>query len=683
LIAWLLALACDVPTAPLAPPPTPPSPRGVLLVTLDTTRADALGAYGGPFGLTPHLDRLASEGVVFDEAIATAPLTAPAHASLLTGRYPFAHGVRNNLHYTLRDDVPTLPEAFSEAGWATAAFVSASVLDARIGLDRGFDHYVDDVPDRAPTPMAVPSRDGAEIVDLAATWFHDQVRHHPTQPVFLWVHLYDAHAPYAPAPAFRDRHQDPYLAEIAELDHHVGSLVRALTGRDPARRWTTAVIGDHGEGRGDHGEAAHGLFLYRSTLRVPWLLAGPGVPEGVRMDGPVSQVDLPATIASLAGLTFPAGEGVDLAASFSQPAPSRPPVYAETLVPLESYGLAPMFAVQGDPWKVVFAPRTESWDWRVDPDETRALEEGEPVAAAARWMEAHPGAGEPPVRGDPSTQLQALGYLAGVPGGLTPEPSERPHPGDHADLPERVAATVHRAHTLPPRRGAALLDELLADHPGVLQLHGELAMAWGAADEPRRGLEVLDQLDLPESHPYVATRRAELLWRLGRQDDALAVLRAAHEAAPAHAQLAIRYAAALHHAGRHLRAASVIERADLSSQSLAAQLLRGRLALALGRPADAVEPLQRALELAPDHPEVLRLLAPTLATVGWREEAIAIARHALSVDSQASWALALIGRMAYARGGCRAAEPQLTALRALAPPPPSAQPLLRDCPSPP
>ena len=384
--AWLVAC-----TGSEAPPP-PPAPS-VLLVTLDTTRADALGAYGGPAGLTPHLDGLAAQGVVFDEAIATAPLTAPSHASLLTGRYPFAHGVRNNLHYTLDEGVPTLAEAFAGSGYATAAFVSASVLDARIGLARGFDTYVDDVPDRAETPMAVPSRDGADIVDLAATWFHQQVQQAPHQPVLLWVHLYDAHAPYAPAEPFVDRHPDPYLAEVAELDHHVASLRRAVTGRDPDRDWVTAVIGDHGEGRGDHGEEAHGLFLYRSTLRVPFLLSGPGVPPSLRIDGPVSQVDLPATLAALAGVPFDGGHGHDLREAWSASASPPRPVYAETLVPLESYGLAPLFTVHADPHRAILAPRPEAYDWRADPAEDTPLPGVDAIEAAHAWVAAHPGAG--------------------------------------------------------------------------------------------------------------------------------------------------------------------------------------------------------------------------------------------------------------------------------------------------
>ena len=659
LATWL---AC----APAPPPRPPPS---VLLVTLDTTRADALGSYGGEPGLTPHLDRLAAEGVVFEEAIATAPLTAPAHASMLTGQYPFDHGVRNNLHYVLDDGVPTLAEAFAAEGWSTAAFVSASVLDARIGLARGFEHYGDDVPDDATAPMAVPSIDGADTVDLASTWFHAQVSEAPAQPVLLWVHLYDAHTPYTPAPSFVDRHPDPYLAEVAELDHHVASLQRALRGRDPDRSWVVAVIGDHGEGRGDHGEATHGLLLYRSTLRVPWLLTGPGVPRGQRVAGPVSQVDVPATLASLAGVPWSGGH--DLSASWSSPGE---PVYAETLVSQESYGLAPMFAVQGDPWKAVLAPRSEGYDWRRDPGEQAP--HTVPTQAAA-WLAAHPGAGERPGPTSTAAQLEALGYLAGVPGGLV-EPTRDPK--DHRDLPSVVAETIYRAHQVPPAEGAELIADLLTEHPGVLQLHGELAMAHGAAGEAERGLAVLDELPLTQDHPYVASRRAALLEQLGRAAEAGEVLADAHRISPHHAGLATRYATHLHGRGHHEKALEVLTAADTSGRSLSALVLRGRLALALGRPDEAVSPLQQALSVDPNHPETLRLLAPTAATLGWDEEAAALARHALTVDPDATWALALAGRLAWARGGCPAAAPHLARLRDLATPPPEAAGLLADCP---
>lgn len=671
----LVAVACG-PAEPL--PELPPS---VLLVTLDTTRADALGAYGGPPGLTPHLDAMAQRGIVFEEVMATAPLTAPAHASLLTGRYPHHHGLRNNNHYRMRPDIPTLPQAFRDAGFATAGFVSAAVLDRSMGLDRGFDTYVDDVPDQGATPMSVPELDGAALVDLTATWFDRQVTTAADQPVFLWVHLYDAHAPYAPAPAFVARHADPYLAEVAELDSHVASLQRALEGRDPDRRWVVSLIADHGEGRGDHGEAAHGLFLYRSTLRVPWILVGPDVPTQTRVATAASQVDLAATLAGLAGVPWDPADGVDLQSAWS-PQPTHAPrtLYAETLVPLETYGLAPLFAYQRDPFRVIDAPRAETFQWRDDPAEAHDLgSDTEAVQAARAWRQAHEGAGQLAPHGDaPTDSLVALGYLDSLPGGLPT--SILVDPKDVPDLPERVATVIREAHVVPPREGAARMQAVLDDHPGVLQLHTELASAWAAAGEPQRGLDVLDRLPLPADSPYGLVLRASLLDSLGRPDDAMALLRTARQRAPAHQDIGLALAEMLHRHADHAAAREVLDSMELSDDSLASQLLHGRVLLALGLAREAIEPLSRALALDSDHIEVVRLLAPALAQAGWSVEAEALAHHAIATQHHPGWAHALLGRLRYAQGGCARAQSQVDLLRSQQPPPPEAEGLLRDCP---
>ncbi|NOT32330.1 MAG: sulfatase, partial [Planctomycetes bacterium] len=267
------------------------APPSLLLLTLDTTNPEALGCYGGPRGLTPNLDRLAREGVLFEDARTVAPLTLPAHASLLTGLYPVRHTLRRNGETRLASEARTLAELAQEHGYLSAAFVAAVVLAPEFGLDQGFAHY-----DAPPTPENVEehllaSRGADEIVARAVSWL-DQ--HEPAQPFFLWLHLYDPHFPHDPAPEFLARAQgDPYLGEVAAMDAAIGTLLERLERDGRLANTLVVAAADHGEGRGRHGEETHGAFVFDSTLRIPLLARLPLCARaGERVRAPVSQVDV-------------------------------------------------------------------------------------------------------------------------------------------------------------------------------------------------------------------------------------------------------------------------------------------------------------------------------------------------------------------------------------------------------
>jgi arylsulfatase A-like enzyme len=270
------------------------------LITLDTTRADHLEPYGAENVETPALARLADNGVVFEHAIATAPVTAPAHASLLTGLYPLRHGVRDNSTHYLPEDIPTLAEWLSEAGYRTAAFVSTVILERRYGLDQGFEVYDDDIRSSSASHerrMTV-ERPAAATADRALAWL-DALD--GGESFFLWVHFYDPHIPYSPPSPWAEKYRDQtYDGEIAYMDSQIGRLLQHP--RAAADDVIVMAIGDHGESLGEHGEKTHGLLVYDSTLRVPWILRLPGGPSGVRIAAPISQVDLVPTIAELVNL---------------------------------------------------------------------------------------------------------------------------------------------------------------------------------------------------------------------------------------------------------------------------------------------------------------------------------------------------------------------------------------------
>lgn len=416
--------------------PTPPEfvrtgDQNLLLVTIDTLRADALGSYGGA-AQTPNLDRLAAEGLRFTFAHAHAVVTLPSHASILTGRYPFAHGVRDNAGFRLNDRAVTLAELARAQGFATGAFVGAFPLERRFGLAQGFDVY-DDVGGRevAPADFGFTERPAAEVIRAAMAWIEQQ-----SSRWLAWVHLFDPHSPYAPPPPFdREYSGNPYAGEVAHVDHALGPLLEAV--RQGPRPTTIVVTADHGEGLGDHGEPTHGVFAYESTLRVPLIVAqvGPGDPTKPRhrptapfvSDAPVRHVDILPTLAELADLkvdsdlpgrtvlnasSTDAGRGPDFVDT--DPRPS----YFEAMTPMLKRGWAPLRGLLVGREKYIELPIVELYDLAVDSEETRNLA---PTSAARvrdvaaeliRLGAALPGAAaeeQPEVR----AKLQALGYLSG------------------------------------------------------------------------------------------------------------------------------------------------------------------------------------------------------------------------------------------------------------------------------
>jgi arylsulfatase A-like enzyme len=272
----------------------------VVLITIDTLRADRLGCYGYREIDTSNLDRLAQKGVLFENAVAQAPLTAPSHASMMTGLYPTRHKVRDTGGFVLPSSYPTLATILQRNGWDTAAFVGAAVMKKRFGLNQGFTVYDDEMPNADPSQPSgeAAQRGAADTVDRAVRWLDGQ----SGKPFLLWVHLYDPHLPYSPPSPFREKYADrPYDGEVAYADQELGRLFDAITKKSPRENTIIAVLSDHGESFSEHGEYAHGVFLYDTTLRIPFLLAGPGVPVGFRVKHQARTIDLLPTLLDLLG----------------------------------------------------------------------------------------------------------------------------------------------------------------------------------------------------------------------------------------------------------------------------------------------------------------------------------------------------------------------------------------------
>ena len=520
LIAAALAVLAVVRPAPApkqvaAAPAGPPS---VLLLTLDTTRADALSVYGGRGARTPVLDGLAARGTRWTQAVTPSPLTLPAHTSLLTGLAPPEHGVRDNGTAVLPKDVPTVSAVFASRGYATAAFVASRVLDRRFGLGRGFQHYDDSAPAEQIGEYGYPERNARQMTDAALGWL---AKRPAGKPLFLWVHYYDPHAPYSPPDADpRSSEAQLYAGEVAAMDREIGRLLAGLPGG--AERFVIAAVADHGESLGEHGERTHGLFLYHSTVHVPLILAGPGVTRGKTVAETAPTPRLASTLLRLAG-------AAQAAAPFGNPLPGiaggrfSGTAYAESRFPLSAYGWSPLESVFDGRWKLIVAPKPELYDLSSDPGETRNLLDGQRdqarrlkgvlQATQQSFKTRSAEAADPEL----ARSLQSLGYASGSgsKGKGTIDPK------DGAPMIAEFVAAKEMTQRGDPRGAAAKLTELVRRSPGNIPFLTALATAQllgGDGDAAiatyRRAAQENPRLD------FLHLNLADAYARLGRLDEA-------------------------------------------------------------------------------------------------------------------------------------------------------------------
>jgi choline-sulfatase len=358
-----------------------PAKPDVILITIDTLRADHLDCYGDSQIETPNIDALAREGARFTEAFTPVPITLPAHATIMTGSYPMATGMHDFSGNKLPSGAVTLAGVLRDHGYETAAFVSAAVLDSRFGLNSGFDTYYDhfDFSRLDETNLDLTERPGNETMDAALGWLRDHASSSgttsagetPGKPFFLWVHLYDPHYPYTPPEPYATRYRShPYDGEIAFADAQVGRLEAELRNRGLWGRSLVVLAGDHGEGLGEHGEKTHGFFIYNSTLHVPLLIHVPGAAPRAVASG-VSLVDVMPTV--LQALKIPVPPSVQgkslLSLALGQTTASGSVLYAETYLPLLHFGWSQLRGFQSRGVKYIDAPRPELYDIRSDPHE--------------------------------------------------------------------------------------------------------------------------------------------------------------------------------------------------------------------------------------------------------------------------------------------------------------------------
>lgn len=565
-----------------------PGPLNVVLVTLDTTRADHLGCYGHPGGATPNVDRLAGGGVRFAQCMSAAPSTLPSHATILTGLYPHVHGVRDNVGFRLSEANRTLAEVLQEAGYRTAAFVAAIVVGRDTGLDQGFETY-DDTGKRH-------QRRGDEVCDGAIRWLEA----HATEKFFLWAHFFDPHAPYEPPDPYRGRFSDPYTGEVAFADVQVGRLVEALKRLGLDRNTLVVVTADHGEGLGEHGEETHLYFVYDTTMRVPLVMCCPGrLPAGAVVASQTRTVDImPTILAILRASPEPGVQGADLLSRVQQPSGATDlPACGESLGAHLVFGTAPLRCLRLDGWKYIHAPQPELFHVREDPREERNLAATQPdrVGAMREQLRSIIAESPPPVgadamsRPDQATldQLQSLGYVASGTNVSLPGRTELDRfepvgddPKDHLDALALIsratlslqtgrfaeAEELHRrlAEIFPESVDLALrlarslflqnrLEEAIAIHRTMLERHadssdvqyglGKLLDRVGRTEEAAGHFAEAVRLDSAYPNGYYDLGVA--LRKLGRAEESLECFRQAVRARPTHVDARLNLGAAL------------------------------------------------------------------------------------------------------------------------------------------
>ena len=620
----------------------------MLLVTLDTVRADHLGCYGDAEAATPVLDALASRGVRLETAVAHAPITGPSHASILTGVTPLRHGIRNNGGYVLPRQVGTIAEDFGRAGYRTAAFVSGFPLDTRFGYSRGFEVYDDKFP-HGNDPRRAPyvERPADQTTSVALRWLDE--RSSSAAPWFLWIHYYDPHSPYEPPGEFATRFaKAPYDGEIAFVDQQLGVVLRRLEALGVSGRTLVLVVGDHGESLAEHGEATHGIFLYDATLKVPWIMAGPGVPGGGVSKVVGRLIDVAPTLLDYAGLPVrPEIEGRSMRPAANGEAMSDEPAYAESMFAYLHLRWAPLYAWRTARYKLIDAPRPELFDLDVDPHELadRAAAEQPRVDRLRRQLRAAIKSTPTPdaaasVGNETAARLRALGYI----GGGTALPIEE---GANLRDPKDALPVLHRLEQgmelarIDPETAVRELSAVLVDAPDAALPRRYRAVALAAAGHNEAAIadmRVLEKSGSLTTEDLIVL--GDCLRLAGRTDEALAALDKAAALQPQSPLPWLTRANTLIKAGRTDEAASAYEHA-LAISPEHAEALRGLgdVAFVRGDMTGAAGFYARVLAAAPLDAGATVKLGVVRMRAGQRDQAVALFKKAIELDPRNGEAL--------------------------------------------
>jgi arylsulfatase A-like enzyme/Tfp pilus assembly protein PilF len=595
-------------------------PRGIdaaklnlVVVTLDTTRADRIGCYGAKDVATPHLDALAARGVRFDAAVSPMPLTLPAHATLFTSLLPGAHGVRDNGGYKLSPDTATLAEALHDRGFATGGFVSAFVLDHRWGIAQGFDRYFDDFDLKTQERLAMGEiqRPGNETVDTALAWLGDV----KDKRFFAWIHLYDPHAPYEPPEPYRSRYAGrAYDGEIAWTDALVGRIVDEIERLDLSKRTVVLVLADHGESLGEHGEHGHGYYVYEQVAHIPAILASPhsGL-HGRTVADVVRTIDFAPTLLELLGVTpaLPAAQGVSLVPLLAEGKPPARDGYTESFYARFHYGWSELRAVRTKRWHFIEAPKAELYDLERDPGEKDNLAAKELATVdqlreslAEFERESSPQvSATAPVEEDEETlrKLASLGYIGGSGDAVVGSWRNLPDPKDRFGVYERMNRIRALVKNEKEDEAIPLLQAVIAEAPEVIDAYYTLANCHYKRKEYAEAKRLYQKtLSMRPDHDYAMIGLADTLVAEGKIDDAISGYEHFLGQDPGNAQILYRLAQVQLDAGRDAGAkANFLKTLGAEPKTARAEVGLGVVAFRAKDEAGARAALARALAIDP------------------------------------------------------------------------------------
>jgi arylsulfatase A-like enzyme/Flp pilus assembly protein TadD len=612
----------------------PAQPANVLLITVDTLRADALGAYGNATAATPWLDRLAAGGLRFDNVRAHNVVTLPSHANILTGRLPLDHGVRDNSGFRLPPGEGTLATWLEARGFRTAAFVSAFPLDSRFGLSRGFDEYDDRFVDATARPaMLEQERSGSKTVAAADRWLRSQ---DGSAPWFCWVHVYEPHFPYTPPEPFASRFAgDGYAGEVAAVDAALGALIQPIVDAGTSTRTLVVVTSDHGESLGEHGEATHGIFAYESTLKVPLIVYFPPMLKPRAISTSAGHIDIAPTVLHALRLPIPAGLR---GRSLLDDDDGRTAVtYFEALSGSLNRGWAPLTGVAAHGLKYVDLPIAELYDLRDDPGERRNLATARPhqvkelrdllksfpAAAIARTDETE----------DTRRRLRSLGYVAGSET-ADRSYSENDDPKRLIHLETRVQQIVDQYVGGNTREALDAARSLAREHPRMRMALLQLAHLEREAGNLPAAIAALERaLRLNPGDTEAASLLGAYLTASNRPLDAITLLEPYATVADADTQVLVTLALAQGRASRFSEALATLERARAQDPTNAMLLVdTGTIHLMKGDRAEARKAFEAALAMNAEAARAHRSLAVMAMEEERSEQALSHWRSAVSLD---------------------------------------------------
>ena len=613
-----------------------PKRTNVLMITLDTMRADRLGYAGYEKAKTPHLDALAAASANFTNARTHVPLTLPSHSSLMTGLLPTGHGIHVNMQGALPAEVGTLAESFKRAGYSTGASIAAWVLASRYGLARGFDYY-DEVDEELDTLTTLAERPGQDITAASLAWLNEN----GDKPFFFWAHYFDAHDAYLPPAGFRD-FEHPYDGEVSFVDHQVGQLISWLETSGNAEDTLVIVVGDHGEDLGQHGEGSHGLLIYDGTLDIPLLMRMPDRIKPSVIETNVGLIDIPPTICELVNINTPGemdGESLVSALDGIEMDKSRP-FFAEGEYSRRSFGWARLRSFVVGDWKLIDSPSPQLFNITEDPGETNDLAEAEPERLEAMREAMLSFLASKTVReavsleasGDADAALAALGYVAGTSGAIDDDPMDLKEPRDMLEVFKGSIRADHLLKHKDPNQALPLIEWILNKSPESEELYGLLGNCKFQLEQYEEAIVAYEMaLRNKGDNPHHLTRLGNCHLKLKDYDKAeecyLAVLALDPNFGAAHSRLGLihGFRQNWNEAINYFTTCVEMDPDSVNARCNLANALCGS-----GYPKEGLKELNIGLELDPKSYPLLRTKIATLNVIGRTEEALQVNDEALT-----------------------------------------------------